>query len=252
MNRLDVVWPVTFGAPVLSGCADAGGGEGTSGAGVESAQRPPAASAPAGDTKCSLDQPVKVGVVFSVTGGAAVYGSTQRNGVQLAVEELNAQSGITYELVVEDDSSDPAQGITAFEKLINQDQVSVIIGPTLSNTAFSADPIAHDGGFPVLAVSKTAAGITEIGEFIFRNSLTEAQVIPQTIETAAAALGIERVAVLYGNDDSFTVSGADPRAWHNSPSSGAERSPGTPSRRLWLRDGQRRDRARRRRFAAAV
>lgn len=156
---------------------------------------------------CTLAEPVKIGVVFSLTEGAAVYGESQLAAVELAVEELNAEGGVTYELVVEDDASEPAQGITAFEKLINQDNVSAIIGPTLSNTAFSTDPIAQQAGVPVLGVSNTATGVTEIGDFIFRDSLTEAQVIPQTIEQSKAEFGLQDVAVLYGNDDAFTQSG---------------------------------------------
>lgn len=160
-----------------------------------------------GGDGCTLDEPVKVGVVFSQTGGAAVYGESQLAAVELAAEELNADGGITYELVVEDDTSEPTQGITAFEKLINQDDVSVIIGPTLSNTAFSTNPIAQDAGIPVLGVSNTAEGITDMGDYVFRDSLTEGQVIPQTIEQSKAEFGLEQVAVLYGDDDAFTESG---------------------------------------------
>jgi branched-chain amino acid transport system substrate-binding protein len=58
-------------------------------------------------------------------------------------------------------------------------------------------------------VSNTADGITDMGEFVFRDSLSEAQVIPQTIAQAKEQLGLERVAVLYGDDDAFTQSGAD-------------------------------------------
>jgi branched-chain amino acid transport system substrate-binding protein len=222
MDRLRLTALLTLVALVLAAC---GNGDGADQAADEPAEDPGAtptedagatptgepgdeeSPAPGDAGDCTLDEPVKVGVVFSQTGGAAVYGATQRNGVQLAADELNERGGVTYELVIEDDASDPAQGITAFEKLINQDQVSIIIGPTLSNTAFSTDPIAQDAGVPVLGVSNTAAGITEIGEYIWRNSLTEQQVIPQTIEAAAESFGLEQVGVLYGDDDSFTVSG---------------------------------------------
>lgn len=160
-----------------------------------------------GGDGCTLDEPVTVGVVFSQTEGAAVYGSSQLAAVELATEELNAEGGITYELAVEDDASDPSQGITAFERLINQEDVSVIIGPTLSNTAFSTDPIAQEAGVPVLGVSNTAEGVTDIGDYVFRDSLTEGQVIPQTIEQTKDEFGLEQVAVLYGDDDAFTESG---------------------------------------------
>lgn len=163
-------------------------------------------AAAAGD--CTLDEPVRIGVVFSQTGGAAVYGATQVAGVELAAEQLNGRgAGVTYELVIEDDASDPAQGITAYEKLINQDQVSAIIGPTLSNTMQSTGPVAQDAGVPAMGVSTTAEGITDIGEYVFRDSLTEGDVIPQTVAAANEAFGLEQVAVMYGDDDAFTVSG---------------------------------------------
>jgi branched-chain amino acid transport system substrate-binding protein len=71
------------------------------------------------------------------------------------------------------------------------------------------DRIAQQAGVPVLAISNTAKGITEIGDFIFRDSLTEAVVIPNTIRTAKEKLNIAKVAVFYGNDDAFTKGGYD-------------------------------------------
>ena len=151
-----------------------------------------------------------VGAVLSLTEDAAVYGATQKNGLELARDEINAAGKVRIELVIEDDASDPATGITAFQKLINhQDRIAAIIGPTLSNTAASADPKAQEAGVPVLGVSNTAAGITDIGDFIFRNSLTEGQVIPNTIAKAKSTYSLTKVAVMYGQDDAFTKSGYD-------------------------------------------
>ncbi|HEU4807778.1 MAG TPA: ABC transporter substrate-binding protein, partial [Homoserinimonas sp.] len=93
-----------------------------------------------------------------------------------------------------------------FEGFIN-DGASIIVGPTLSNTAKQTDPIAQDAQTPVLGVSNTAAGITEIGDYIFRDSLTEDAVIPQTVSAATQSLGLEKVVVMYSNDDAFTESG---------------------------------------------
>jgi branched-chain amino acid transport system substrate-binding protein len=224
MTRLRWIAVLAMAALVLGACGDDAGtapddaatdttttGEATDGATDEATDDAAATDdgteTAATDVDCTLDEPVQLGAVFSQTGGAAVYGGSQRNGVQLAADEQNEEGGVTYEVIFEDDASDPAQGITAFEKLINQDQVPVIIGPTLSNTAFSTDPIAQEAGVPVLGVSNTAAGITDIGDYVFRDSLTEGQVIPQTIEAAASSFELGNVAVLYGDDDSFTVSG---------------------------------------------
>ena len=153
---------------------------------------------------------VLVGFVFSMTGGAAAYGSTQKNGAQLAVDEINAaagQSGIKISALFEDDASTPQQGVNVFNKFINSDKVSVLIGPTLSDTAQVTDRVAQEKLVPVLGVSNTAKGITEIGDCVFRDSLTEAVVIPNTIRAAKEKLGVSKVAILYGNDGAFTKAG---------------------------------------------
>src|SRR5262249_30555887 len=112
--------------------------------------------------------------------------------------------------IIDGDGSTKEQGIAVFQKLINRDKVAVIIGPTLSNTASAADPLAQQAGVPVLAVSNTAAkGITDIGDHIWRDSLTEAQVIPGAFAKAQQKLGFKSAGVLYGNDDVFTKAGYD-------------------------------------------
>jgi branched-chain amino acid transport system substrate-binding protein len=178
------------------------------------ASQPPvgqAATAPA-QTAGALSGTGKVGVALSLTGAAAVYGATQKNGVQLAIDEINASKALgdaTLEAVIEDDASDKAQGINVFQKFINQDKVVAIMGPTLSNTAQAADPAAQQANVPVLGVSNTAGGITDIGPFVFRDSLTEDQVIPQTVKAVVSKAGVKKAALLYGNDDAFTKAGYD-------------------------------------------
>ena len=154
---------------------------------------------------------IKMGFVFSMTGGAAAYGATQKEGAELAVEQINAAAGGGLKIapIFEDDASVPQQGTNVYNKLINGDKVAVIVGPTLSNTAKITNPIAQQIGVPVLGVSNTAGGITEIGDYIFRNSLTEAVVIPNTMKVAKEKLGLKKVVLFYGNDDAFTKSGAD-------------------------------------------
>src|SRR6266566_7292448 len=151
-----------------------------------------------------------IGAALSLTGPAAVYGSQQRAGIQAAVDELAQGGGPKLTVLIEDDASIKEQGITVFQKFINRDKVSAIIGPTLSNTASAADPLAQQDKVPVLAISNTAAtGITDIGDHIWRDSLTEAQVIPGAFKKAQEKLGFKTAGVLYGNDDVFTKAGYD-------------------------------------------
>ena len=157
---------------------------------------------------CAIEGAVPIGAVLSLTGAAASYGQSQQRGLDLAAEQLAEKEGVTYDLTIEDDQTDPRQGITLFDEFVSQD-VSLIVGPTLSNAALQADPIAQEAGVPVLGISNTAAGVTEIGDYIFRDSLTESAVIPQTIAKATEQYDLKNVVVMYSNDDAFTESGYD-------------------------------------------
>ena len=154
---------------------------------------------------------VKIGAALSMTGPAAVYGASQKAGIQAAIEEIGKSGhlkGVKLEAVFEDDASVKEQGIAVFQRFINKDKVAAIIGPTLSNTATAADPLAQAGKVPVVAVSNTAPkGITDIGDYIWRVSLTEGQVIPGALKRLHGKLHFKKAAVLYGNDDAFTQAG---------------------------------------------
>ena len=155
---------------------------------------------------------VKIGAALSLTGAGAPYAAQQKAGIEAAVAEVNKAGslGAKLEVLIEDDASSKEQCITVFQKFINREKVSAILGPTLSTQATAADPIAQQEKVPVLAVSNTApTGITDIGNYIWRDSLTEGQVIPGAFKRAKEKLGLKTAAVLYGNDDVFTKAGYD-------------------------------------------
>ena len=174
-------------------------------------QAPAATKVPA--SASSLPAEITLGAVHDLSGATALYGTAIQKGIDLAVKQMNEKKflgeGVTVKVAYEDAAGDPKQAIAAYEKLIANPGVVVILGPTLSSEAKSADPIAQKAGVPVIASSNTAAGITEIGDYIFRTSLPESAVIPNTIKVTKAALGLKKVAVMYGNDDAFTQSGYD-------------------------------------------
>ncbi|MEI2418228.1 ABC transporter substrate-binding protein [Orrella sp. JC864] len=155
---------------------------------------------------------IKIGVAEALSGGAAQYGISIRNGFQLAAEEVNAAGGVNGNklvLVIEDEQGRKEEAINVFNKLINKDRVLMVFGPTLSNSAQAAHPIAQRFKTVAFGTSNTADGITSIGDYIFRNSVTEADVLPATIQKVKEKTGLKNVAVLYGNDDVFTKSGYD-------------------------------------------
>ena len=161
----------------------------------------------------NLPDTVNIGVIFGLSGPISVYGGPQQQAVQLAVDEMNKAGylgeGTTLVAMFEDSTGDAEQAIAAMTKLVEEDQVVAVIGPTLSTEAFSADPVAQENSTPVMGVSNTANGITDMGDYVFRDSLPESSVIPGTIAQSTEILGLKKVGVLYGNDDDFTLSGYD-------------------------------------------
>ena len=155
---------------------------------------------------------IKLGVAEALSGGAAQYGISIRNGFELATDEINAAGGVNgdkLQLVIEDEQGKKEEAINVFKKLIFQDKVLMVFGPTLSNSAQAADPIAQAAKIVAFGTSNTADGITSIGNYVFRNSVTEADVLPETLRVAIKHAHIKKVAVMYGNDDVFTKSGYD-------------------------------------------
>ena len=155
---------------------------------------------------------IKLGAVESLTGDNASYGIPIRKGIELAVEEINASKLLgssRIALVVMDDKADKQEGISVFTKLINEEKVAAIIGPTLSSTAFAADPIAQKAGVPVLGTRTTALGITAMGEYVFRDSLPQAAVIPGTLAKVAAKYKVQKAALLFEATNEYSKSEAD-------------------------------------------
>jgi branched-chain amino acid transport system substrate-binding protein len=123
-----------------------------------------------------------IGIAVAQTSNVALLGQEQVSGARIAETYFNQNGGINgapLTLVFQDTGGDEAGAINAFQTLINQSNVLGIVGPTLSQQAFGADPIADRAGVPVLAPSNTAKGIPQIGDFITRVSAPVA-VVPES------------------------------------------------------------------------
>ena len=131
---------------------------------------------------------ISIGLVYPATGRLASVGLEMRNGFELALEEVNnSQHGNTKLKFITEDSRGTAEGaVEAFNKLIHQDGVSVILGPATSSATEAAFPIAQQNR--VVAISSTAAarGLSAIGDFVFRTILATDVLITSGIKTTQA------------------------------------------------------------------
>lgn len=153
---------------------------------------------------------IVIGVGVAQTSNVALLGQEQVIGAQLAETYFNDNDGINgqaFRIALQDVAGDEQGAINAFNTLINQDKVVGIVGPTLSQQAFAADPIANRAQLPVLGPSNTAQGIPQIGEFIGRVSAPVAVVAPNAVEQALKINpDIAKVAVFFAQNDAFSKS----------------------------------------------
>ncbi len=153
--------------------------------------------------------PIKIGVAVAQTSNVALLGQEQVIGAQIAGDYFNERGGINgrpIELVFQDTAGDEAGAINAFQTLISEGVVG-ILGPTLSQQAFSADPIAEQAGVPIIAPSNTARGVPQIGWFISRISAPVAVVAPNAVQAALELdPNIKDVAVFFAQNDAFASS----------------------------------------------
>ena len=164
-----------------------------------------------GDSSKNTGGPVsaKIGVISYLSGPGAAYGEAITNGFNLALDEINKKGDVKIELVIEDSAGKQEQALTVAQKLMSDDDIVGLLGPTLSTEMNVVGPEADLNGIPIMGTSTTAAGIPQIGDYVFRNSLPESLAIPAALEKAVAANDAKTVAILYGNDDLFTKSGYD-------------------------------------------
>lgn len=177
-------------AAVLAGAfAGCGGGQKSSG----------------GDAKGQ--QTVKFGFVTAYTGPGAAYGQAMKDGVDLAVEEINnnPNTKMKIDLKTYDTKLVKAEAINAVKKCIEQDKVLAIEGPMTSGEMFAAGPIAQQSRVVAFGTGTTAPGITDIGDYIFRNAIPGKMAIPITVKKAQEKLGFKKVAILYSNNNDQMV-----------------------------------------------
>jgi branched-chain amino acid transport system substrate-binding protein len=120
---------------------------------------------------------IQIGFFGALTGPTATFAQSGRNGVTLAIEEMNAAGGVLggkrIELLVEDDRGEAAEAASAVSKLITRDHVVALIGEQASSRSIAAAPIAQSYGVPMISPTSTNVEVTKKGDYIFRACFTD-------------------------------------------------------------------------------
>lgn len=152
---------------------------------------------------------VKIGVITSSTGPIALVGIPQKNSIALMPKKVGAQD-ITY--ISLDDGSDPTATVKAFKKLIDEEHVDAIIGPSGSPNAMGVIQFAAESGTPMLAPVGTAAVVlpmTDQKKWVFKTTqnddLIAEAIVTQMVKTGVKTIGFIGTADPYGENWSKVV-----------------------------------------------
>jgi branched-chain amino acid transport system substrate-binding protein len=149
-------------------------------------------------------EPIRIGTTQSLSGPLEEFGTNQLRGLQMWVGDVNARGellGRKVELVHYDDGSDPARSAQLYKKLIQEDQVDLLVGPYSSNITLAASQVAEQFDMPMLTLGASADGIWSRGyENIVGLDTPSTRYMDIALETAADK-GAKTLALVYGDTD---------------------------------------------------
>ena len=114
-------------------------------------------------------QDIEIGASLPLTGKGASFGENIKNGIDLAVKEVNDKYSFNMEVVYEDTQSETETAVSAVRKLIDIDKVNVVLGPARSSAVLAVAPIAEENKVIIFTPIASAEDISNAGDYIFRN-----------------------------------------------------------------------------------
>jgi len=160
---------------------------------------------PAGET-------IKLGEYMPLTGDIADFGQTDKNGIALALREINEAGGVLgkkLEVVVEDDGSKPNQVPALVKKLISSDQVWAILGEVTSSASLEGAPLCQANKVPMITPAATNPNVTKKGDYIFRVCYTDTFQGEVCAKFASQNLKLARAAILKDIRAAYSIGLAD-------------------------------------------
>ncbi len=147
---------------------------------------------------------VKIGIILPESGLHASFGTVQKRGYELALEDLKKESeapgAMNFKVIFSDDCSDERKAVQAAQKLIKEDHVSALIGSYSSATTFNAIEIANYHKIPMIIPSAASDQITGKGfPWIFRLNATSSVYARTIIDYIKSLKSVATIAIIHEN-----------------------------------------------------
>ena len=148
--------------------------------------------------------PIKIGVSGPFTGGSSSMGVSMRDGVRLAVEEINKSGGVLgrkLQVVERDDEAKNERGVQIAQELINKEKVTASVGYINTGVALASQRFFQEAKIPVMSNVATGSAVTQQFKdqpenYIFRNAAHDSIQAPMIVEEAITRRGFKKVAIL--------------------------------------------------------
>ncbi len=142
---------------------------------------------------------ITVGVILPLSGRNSSFGIMARDGMKLAAGDMGFTDGPRVNLIIKDCGDNPASATYAVSDLARSDNVMVIVGPMSKDSAAAAAREAQAREIPIITLTRTQE-ITDIGDYVFRNFLTNPDEIRGLVRYIVQGRGLTRFAILYPDD----------------------------------------------------
>lgn len=148
--------------------------------------------------------PIKIGVNGPFTGGSSSMGVSMRDGVRLAIDEINKSGGVLgrqLQAVERDDEAKNERGVQIAQELVNKEKVTAVVGYINTGVALASQRFFQEAKIPVMNNVATGSIIThqfdkEPENYVFRNAAHDSIQAPMIVEEAVTRRGYKKVAIL--------------------------------------------------------
>jgi branched-subunit amino acid ABC-type transport system permease component/ABC-type branched-subunit amino acid transport system substrate-binding protein len=155
---------------------------------------------------------IPIGAYLSLSGPDSTFGTDTRDGIALAIEQVNAHGGVhgkPLRVIYEDDKSIAQEASNKVRQLIDRDGVVAVIGEVASSRSLAGGLICNTKKVPMVTPSSTAVDVTEGRQYVFRTCFTDAQQGEVAARFVKETLKKDRAAILYAAQDNYSSGLAD-------------------------------------------
>ncbi|MGC8768411.1 ABC transporter substrate-binding protein [Calditerrivibrio sp.] len=145
---------------------------------------------------------IKLGAIFSITGPASYLGLPEKQTLEMLVEELNKKNGINGEkidLIIYDDKGEDAEARKKFLRLVQNDKVIAVIGPSRTGTSLAIKELAQEMGIPLISVAASKTIVYPVQKYIFKTPQSDEQAV-EKIYDYLKKNGKKKIAIITSQD----------------------------------------------------